>query len=74
MSRPEFFVRLTRAWQRHWAGIISADQAAAGAMEPELPASVFVHPQTQPAGSDFQSPETGNAERERSASISNTKG
>jgi hypothetical protein len=53
---------------------MSADQAADGGMEPELPASVFVHPQTQPAGRDFQSAETAGADRQRSASISNSKG
>jgi hypothetical protein len=74
MPQPEIIVRLAQAWQQHWAGIMSADQAADGGMEPELPASVFVHPQTQPAGRDFQSAETTGADRQRSASISNSKG
>ncbi len=46
-------MRLTQVWQRHWAGIISADHAASARLEPELPADVFVTPPSAAPGEAY---------------------
>lgn len=66
MPAPEILSRLTQAWRRHWARILLAD-AADNLLEPELPATVFVH-HAAPSGD-----QAGTAARQRSASISTSK-
>jgi hypothetical protein len=53
---------------------MSADSAADANMEPELPASVFVHAPATAAGPAVQAGVTGVAARQRSASRSMSNG
>ena len=73
-SQPDFLSRLSSAWQRHWAEIMAADSAADASMEPELPASVFVHSPLTATGPVVQAGVKGAAVRQRSASRSTSNG
>ena len=53
---------------------MSADSAADASMEPELPASVFVHSPLTATGPAVQVSATGAAARQRSASSSMSNG
>jgi hypothetical protein len=71
MPLPDIFSRLTQAWRRHWAGIMSADASAAARLAPELPATVFVTP---PSATSRDGYAPGLAAPQRSARISSSNG
>ena len=74
MPQPDLFVRLSLAWQRHWAGIMAADAAAEADLQPELPASLFVHPHQPSTAPVAQANSIGLAPCPRSARISSNNG